>query len=121
MKSLTFFKGRNLVLWFAILGILLHIIFWFMLGTIAEAHTDRVRERIHTDPHYIPFYEMWEPEWVAAVIVMLSPCLYIPVLLAGFISLVLSDSNRLRTLIQVVGIGLGILTIIYTLLWVTSA
>lgn len=121
MNRLSFLKGKNLLTWLAILGILLHIAFWFMLFPIAEAHVRRVWETMDTDPNYIPGREEWEPEWVAAVIVLQSPyCVYFPTVVAGIISLVLCRGDRMRSLFQAVGIALGFLTLIYALMIVLT-
>ena len=110
MKSV---RIKPTLLWFAILGVIIHIAFLLLLGPLQTADLRRQQESVWIHPDY----GIVEP--IPLIALSLPCCVYCP---AIFLAIVVNglmilgqDQSRFR---QVFGIVLGILTGVYALFWV---
>ena len=115
-------KTKSLFFWLAVIGLAMHVVFLFSIGTLAEAHARQVSNRIRNDPYYLPGYEDWEPDWVRTVVTIATPLfVYFPAVVFAIImralSEVLHQDIRLR---ESFGICLGIFTVLYTIFVIST-
>ena len=113
---------QRIILRVAYAGIAFHLLFILLHGAFALALTQRVRDRMRSDPEYIPPYESWEEGWTGALIITGIPiCIYAPGLLATvFIVTQIVTHERKTAVIKVIGISLGIFTALYAVFWLLN-
>ena len=121
MSKSRVWKTKSLFFWLAIIGLAMHVVFLFSIGTLAEVRARRVSERIRNDPYYTPGYEDWEPDWVRTVITIAMPLfVYFPAVVSAIIVQALSEVlHRGVRLKESLGICVGVFTALYTI-FVTS-
>lgn len=104
-------------------GFIIHIVFWLSLNKIATSYTSKVWTAIALDPSLTPNYEAWEVDWNYTLMAIATlPFIYLPTTVASVIAALLpiSRGKRLSIAFLTFGVGLGLGSLLYTVLLIAS-
>ncbi len=116
-------KSGRILLWFCVVGVAIHCLFWVLLAPLAQARAHRILERLAVDSYASAGYEEWEPEWNKALMIMGVPLfICLPAGVTAIIAALLpvSRKKRKRVAIKTLGISLGVLSLLYMFWWTTG-